>query len=70
MIETLDETKCNGCGLCMQVCPSDVFREDPASGRYRIVHGGDCQTCFSCELDCPERAIHVGPLRRARVQAW
>jgi NAD-dependent dihydropyrimidine dehydrogenase PreA subunit len=70
MIERIDDQKCNGCAICFQICPGDVFRIDPEQGRARIAYREDCQTCFSCELDCPEAAIYVSPIRRPRVQVW
>ncbi len=69
MIETLDHDLCDGCGICMDVCPMDVFRRD-AAGVFRIVYEGDCMTCFNCELECHMDAVHVGPFRKSRVQAW
>jgi NAD-dependent dihydropyrimidine dehydrogenase PreA subunit len=70
MIETLDQNECNQCGFCLEVCPSDVFRRDPMTGQYHIAYRDDCQTCFNCELECPERAIRVGIDRKPRPQAW
>jgi NAD-dependent dihydropyrimidine dehydrogenase PreA subunit len=70
MIERIDEGRCNDCRICMEICPCDVFRSEPETGRIRITYREDCQTCFSCELDCPEAAIYVGPLRKERVQVW
>lgn len=69
MIETLDQDLCDRCGVCMDVCPMDVFRREE-TGAFRIVYKDDCMTCFNCELECPMVAIHVGPFRKARVQAW
>lgn len=70
MIEALDQERCNRCGYCLEVCPSDVFRHDPVTGRYFIGYRPDCQTCFTCELECPKDAVRVGPLRKPRPQAW
>jgi len=70
MIDTLDEELCTGCNICLDVCPCDVFRPVPERRLVRITYRDDCQTCFTCELDCPEDAISVGPLRNSRVQAW
>ena len=47
-----------------------VFRTLPEKRLVRIAYPEDCQTCFACELDCPEGAIYVGPMRKPRVQAW
>lgn len=70
MIETIDYDKCDQCGYCLEVCPTDVFRRRPDNGDYYIAYRHDCQTCFNCELECPEDAIHVGPFRKQRTQAW
>ncbi len=70
MIESIDEQKCTGCDICLTVCPCDVFRPVPEKRLVRIAYRDDCQTCFVCELDCPEHAIYVGPLHKPRVQAW
>jgi len=70
MIESVDTEKCTGCELCLMVCPTDVFRPDPEGGAVLIVYPDDCQTCFSCELDCPVDAIHVSPLRKSTVSPW
>ena len=70
MIERIDEQKCDGCNICFEICPCDVFRLVPDKRRVRIAYRDDCQTCFACELGCPEGAIYVGPMRKPRVQAW
>ena len=70
MIESIDEQKCSGCEICFNVCPCDVFRLLPEKRLVTIAYADDCQTCFACELDCPEGAIYVGPMRKPRLQAW
>jgi NAD-dependent dihydropyrimidine dehydrogenase PreA subunit len=51
--------RCNGCGVCVDICPCDVFRmkEEPAlaEAKYEI----DCWYCGACEMDCPTQAIEV-----------
>ena len=70
MIESLDIDKCIACGTCVEVCPRDVFRlsedESHSTIRYREV----CQTCYTCELECPAEAIFINPWRKKRAQAW
>jgi NAD-dependent dihydropyrimidine dehydrogenase PreA subunit len=70
MIESVDTEKCTGCEICLMVCPTDVFRPDPECGLVLIAYPEDCQTCFSCELDCPVDAIYVSPLRKSHVPPW
>jgi len=59
MIADLDETLCDGCGQCVQVCPADVFA--PAPQAALIARPDACQTCFLCELYCPADALYVDP---------
>ncbi|WP_458766558.1 4Fe-4S binding protein [Cupriavidus basilensis] len=64
MIELLNSTRCTGCNICVRVCPTNVFAivpgQPPAIARQQ-----DCQTCFMCELYCPEDALFVAPLADA-----
>lgn len=49
--------KCNGCGMCVQVCPHAVFSLE--NKRARIVDRDACMECGACALNCPEGAISV-----------
>ncbi len=53
----IDTEKCTGCGLCVQVCPSDTLSltdgKAAVTGQYSI-------GCEHCVAVCPEDAIHVG----------
>ena len=59
MIEIIDEQRCTSCDICVNVCPTNVF--DKTDGFPVIARQGDCQTCFLCELYCPEDALFVSP---------
>lgn len=61
-IEKIDDGLCNGCGICVDTCPTDVLRMDDKTGKAYIAYPIDCTVCFLCEWDCPESAIHVSPL--------
>ncbi len=53
----LDQQKCNGCKMCIFVCPHEVFgfREKKA-----IISNKDkCMECGACEKNCPEGALSV-----------
>jgi NAD-dependent dihydropyrimidine dehydrogenase PreA subunit len=59
MIEVIDAERCTSCDICVNVCPTNVF--DKTEGIPVIARQSDCQTCFLCELYCPEDALYVSP---------
>lgn len=61
MIEIVDAGRCTGCGICVRVCPTDVFRGEVGEVPV-IAHQDECQTCSLCELNCPADALFVAPL--------
>ena len=69
-IERIDPELCNGCGICVQICPMDVIRLDEKRKKAIIKYPEDCQTCFSCELACVVKAVDVHPFRKPRPMAW
>src|SRR5674476_1483884 len=60
---TLDLELCKACGICIELCPEDVYDRD-TSGYPIISRVEDCTSCLLCELHCPDFAIEVQ--RRAR----
>ncbi|MFB9326335.1 4Fe-4S binding protein [Paenibacillus aurantiacus] len=66
MIEVVSSDRCVQCGLCVKVCPTNVFdtRED---GVPVIARQEDCQTCFICEAYCPVDALYVSPYAEQAV---
>jgi NAD-dependent dihydropyrimidine dehydrogenase PreA subunit len=53
----LDEVACIGCGMCIEVCPHEVFR---MSGRKARIRDRDaCMECGACSRNCPAGAITV-----------
>ena len=62
---------CIGCKACVEVCPTDVLRIDPASGHAVIAHQYDCQICHLCRLYCPVDAITLTPEHSQPISvAW
>ncbi len=59
MIEIIDPANCTSCNICVNVCPTNVF--DKTDGIPVIARQNDCQTCFLCELYCPDDALFVAP---------
>jgi ferredoxin len=54
---TLDDEKCTGCGMCIDVCPHAVFRTE--DHKARIVDRDACMECGACARNCPTAALSV-----------
>lgn len=66
-IRSIDVRLCNGCSICVDVCPMDVLRMDEDTKKAFIQYLGDCQSCFLCEDECPEEAIYCYPVYERRI---
>jgi NAD-dependent dihydropyrimidine dehydrogenase PreA subunit len=69
MIKEIDESKCTGCGICVEVCPIDTLSMDEKRNKAVIRYPDDCMTCYTCELKCPEAAIFVHPFKESLTKA-
>jgi NAD-dependent dihydropyrimidine dehydrogenase PreA subunit len=60
VIEVVSAQRCTSCGICVKVCPTNVF--DGVVGEVPVIaRQSDCQTCSMCELYCPADALFVAP---------
>ncbi len=55
-LELTDE-RCNGCGMCVNVCPHQVFTL--IDGKAVIFARDYCMECGACARNCPMAAIFV-----------
>ncbi len=53
----LREPSCIGCGMCLEVCPHEVFAMN--GKRVHIKDRDACMECGSCSRNCPVDAITV-----------
>jgi len=53
----VDTQKCKPCGLCAQICPTDVFARGNPKAAPEVRYPEECWHCNSCVLDCPQSAI-------------
>jgi ferredoxin len=53
----LDEERCTGCGMCLEVCPHAVLIK--FNGRVRVEERDACMECGACARNCPVEAITV-----------
>jgi len=52
-------TLCDGCGHCVDICPSDIMHIDKTYRRAYNIEPNMCWECYSCVKACPQNAIDV-----------
>jgi len=52
-------TDCDGCGECVDICPSNIMQIDPTHRRAVNIEPNFCWECYSCVKACPQNAIDV-----------
>jgi len=63
----VDDTKCSGCGTCIQVCPYGALRKNDKGLAEVIVAA--CKGCGCCGATCPEGAITMTNYTDAQLLA-
>jgi len=53
----LDQKKCIGCGMCLNVCPQAVL--SLTNGTIEIANRDACMECGACARNCPVEALNV-----------
>jgi NAD-dependent dihydropyrimidine dehydrogenase PreA subunit len=53
----LDQEKCVGCGVCLVVCPHEVFSMN--NGNAMVQDRDSCMECGACSRNCPSEAVTV-----------
>ena len=52
-------TRCDGCGHCVDISPSDIMHIDKLIRRAVNIEPNFCWECYSCVKACPQNAIDV-----------
>ncbi|HSW64146.1 MAG TPA: CoB--CoM heterodisulfide reductase iron-sulfur subunit A family protein [Dissulfurispiraceae bacterium] len=55
----VDQARCSGCMLCIQLCPAQAIEQDRA-GKKAVVRELLCTGCGICVASCPAGALHGG----------
>lgn len=67
----IDESKCEGCQACIEICPRNVFEsretgKDDAE-KPTIEDEDVCLACMSCQDVCPSNSITLSDLSSGRL---
>ena len=57
VVSLVDEHKCSGCGMCVEVCPYGAVRKNE-NGIAEVI-AASCKGCGCCRAACPEIAISI-----------
>ncbi len=67
-VSDVDETKCVGCGYCVEVCPYNA-RSINEITKKAVVHPFLCDSCGACVVACPSGAAYIRDLQDKQVIA-
>lgn len=59
-VVTIDESKCTGDGVCVDLCPTKVFAiHENGQKKAYVTNPDECLGCTSCVASCENKAITV-----------
>ncbi|MBU0479026.1 FAD-dependent oxidoreductase [bacterium] len=67
-ISVVDETKCDGCGLCVEVCAYKAIEIDEERS-IAVVNSTLCKGCGACSASCRPNAITVSGFTDEQILA-
>ena len=60
---SVDLPKCNGDGVCVDICPTQVFEMKEVQGQQGkksvVVNNDACIACRACEVQCATQCITI-----------
>ncbi|MCF2138178.1 MAG: ferredoxin family protein [Candidatus Thorarchaeota archaeon] len=57
----MDSEKCNGCGICVDVCPMVIPELNKDLRKVVLAHPEMCVNCRACVFRCPTQALFLEP---------
>jgi adenylylsulfate reductase, subunit B len=54
MPPVIDKDICVACGMCVNICPQDVFFGSKKKQTPTVAYPDECWHCNACVLDCPK----------------
>ncbi|KXA96117.1 ferredoxin [candidate division MSBL1 archaeon SCGC-AAA259I14] len=67
----INKENCEKCGICVEICPEDVFLGTENKDYPKVNYPDECWHCSSCLLECPsEDSIKLRiPISRMLLKA-
>jgi len=56
MAVQINQEKCTGCGLCVEVCPVEAISMEDDKAK---IDAEKCVDCGQCVEECPNEAINM-----------
>ena len=69
---TVDENYCDGCALCVDVCPYNAItlvERETKDGKIIRVNKAQCKGCGLCQGTCPKRGVFVSGFTMKQISA-
>lgn len=67
-VAQLVEERCNGCGVCVAICPFNAIEIDE-SKRIAVVNEALCKGCGACSASCRNAAINLKGFKDEQILA-